>query len=139
MQYLEALQAEDLGVVVAGNEFAAVQTMDEESNQVIRYDGAFGTNKKIIRTITPSDEDTLSFTALLLKPGQVGGKMANESFMRGLSGNFRVAATRGDGEHFVYDQCCWTRIHVASTLENVTLSADFSGHLTSFPASNLNN
>lgn len=137
MQYLDALQAEDLGVVVAGNHFAAVQSMDEESTQTVRYDGGFGTNVKFVRTITPADEDTFTFTALLLKPGQTGGKMANESFMRALK-NFRVASTRGDGEHYVYDQCVWTRLHVASTLENVQMTADFSGHLTTFPDSALN-
>jgi hypothetical protein len=121
------MAAEDLGIVIAGNHFAATQTMDEGSSQTVNYDGAFGTNKAIIRTVTPADEDTISFTALLLKPGQNAG-MEDESWMRDLK-NFQIAARRGANKYFVYDDCVWTSLRVASTRQSVTLTGDFSGHI----------
>jgi hypothetical protein len=126
-QYLEALSAVDLGIVIAGNHFAATQTMDEASTQTVSYDGAFGTDKSIIRTITPADEDTISFSALLLKPGQNAG-MEDEGWMRSLK-NFQIAARRGANKFFVYQDCCWTALRVSSTRTSVTLNADFSGHI----------
>lgn len=126
-QYLEAMSAVDLGIVIAGNHFAATQTMDEASTQTVAYDGAFGSGKAIIRTITPADEDTISFSALLLKPGQNAG-MEDEGWMRELK-NFQIAARRGANKFFVYQDCCWTAIRVSSTRTNVTLTADFSGHI----------
>lgn len=127
-QYLEALAAEDLGIVIAGDQFAATQTMDEESTQTVNYDGSFGNAVSTIRSVSPADADTISFTALLLKPGQNAG-MADETFMRSLR-NFKVAARRGANQFYVYQNCIWTSIRVSSTLQNVTLSADFSGNLT---------
>lgn len=127
MKYLEALAAEDLGIVIAGDHFAAVQTMDEESTKTVNYDGAFGHKGSIVRTVTPADADTISFTALLLKPGQNAG-MNDESFMRNLNA-FTVAATRGQGQVYVYQNCCWTSLRISSTLQSVTLNADFSGNL----------
>lgn len=126
-QFLEAMAAEDLDIVIAGDHFAAVQTMDEESTQTINYDGAFGSKTAVIRTITPSDADTISFSTLLLKPGQNVG-MNDETFMRSLE-NFKVAARRGANQFYVYQNCCWTRIAVSSTLQSVTLNADFSGNI----------
>lgn len=121
------MAAEDLGIVIAGNHFAATQTMDEGSTQTVNYDGAFGSKKAIIRTVTPADEDTISFTALLLKPGQNAG-MEDEGWMRTLV-NFQIAARRGSGKFFVYDDCVWTSIAVASTRTSVTLTGNFSGHI----------
>lgn len=126
-QFLEAMAAEDLDIVIAGDHFAAVQTMDEESTQTITYDGTFGSKTAVIRTITPSDADTISFSTLLLKPGQNVG-MNDETFMRSLE-NFKVAARRGSNQFYVYQNCCWTRIAVSSTLQSVTLNADFSGNI----------
>lgn len=127
-QYLEALAAEDLGIVIAGDHFAATQTMDEESTKTVNFDGAFGSKGAVIRTVTPGDADTISFTALLLKPGQNAG-MQDETFMRELD-NIKVAAQRGSGQFYVYQNCAWTSLRVASTLNSVTLSADFSGNLS---------
>ena len=126
-QFLEALAAEDLGIVIAGDHFAATQTMDEESTKTVNFDGAFGHKGAVIRTVTPGDADTISFSALLLKPGQDAG-MADETFMRGLE-NFKVAAQRGQGQFYVYQNCAWTTIRVSSTLQSVTLTADFSGNI----------
>lgn len=122
------MAAEDLGIVIAGDHFAATQTMDEESSKTVAYDGAFGSKTAVIRTVTPSDADTISFSALLLKPGQNAG-MDDESFMRDLD-NFKVAAQRGSGRYYVYQNCTWTSIRVSSTTQNVTLTADFSGNIT---------
>jgi hypothetical protein len=126
-KYLEAMAAEDLGIVIAGEHFAATQTMDEQTSKTVNYDGAFGSKGAVVRTITPADADTISFSTLLLKPGQHAG-MADESFMRGLS-NFKVAAQRGSGKFYVYQNCEWTSIRIASTLQSVNLSADFSGNI----------
>ena len=125
--YLEAMAAEDLGIVIAGEHYAATQTMDEQSTKTVTYDGAFGHKGAVVRTINPADADTISFSTLLLKPGQNAG-MADESFMRSLSG-FNVAAQRGSGAFYVYQNCEWTSIRVSSTLQSVTLSADFSGNI----------
>lgn len=127
-QYLEAMAAEDLGIVIAGDHFAGTQTMDEESTKTVNYDGAFGSKQAVIRTVTPADADTISFSALLLKPGQNAG-MEDESFMRDLD-NFKVVAQRGSGKFYVYQNCTWTSLRVSSTLSNVTLTADFSGNIT---------
>ena len=130
-KWLEALVAKDLGLVIAGNHFAATQTMDEESRQTINYMGAFGHDGAIVRSVRQADEDTLSFSAILLKPGQNAG-MDDEDWMRGLK-NFQVSARRGSSgkpsDWRIYDDCCWTRIAVASTLDTVTLTGDFSGHI----------
>lgn len=131
MNWLEALVAEDLGLVIAGDHFAATQTMDEESTQTATFTGAFGAKGAIIRSVRKGDADTLSFSALLLKPGQ-GAGMDNEDFMRSLH-SFQISARRGSSgqpsDWHIYDDCIWTRLHVASTLDQVMLSADFSGQL----------
>lgn len=128
-QYLEALAAEDLGIVIAGDHFAATQTMDEESTRSVSFEGAFGYKGAIVRTVAPGDADTISFSAMLLKPGQNAG-MEDEAFMRQLQ-NFKVAAQRGTGKFYVYQNCTWTSIRVSSSLQNVTLNADFSGNISS--------
>lgn len=127
-QYLEALSAEDLGLVIAGNHFAATQTMDEQSTKTVNYMGAFGSNTAVVRTVRPADEDTISFSALLLKEGTQAG-MDDETFMRNLV-SFQICARRGAGKWYVYDDCTWTSIRVSSTLDSVTLNADFSGHVS---------
>lgn len=130
-KWLEALSAPDLGIVIAGNHYAATQTMDEESRQTINYMGAFGVDGAVVRSVRKADEDTLSFSAILLKPGQNAG-MDNEDFMRSLK-SFQCSARRGSSgqpsDWHIYDECCWTSIRVASTLDQVTLNADFSGHV----------
>jgi hypothetical protein len=126
--WLEALTAEDLGVVVAGNHYAATQTMDEESRQNVRFMGGFGSDGPIVRSVRRADESTVSFSAILLRPGQDAG-MEDESWMYGLK-NFSIATRRGssgsDKDWHTYDNCAWNTIRVNSTLEQVTLNADFS-------------
>jgi len=131
MQWLEALSAPDLGLVIAGEHYAAVQTMDEESTQTVNFMGAFGSKGAVVRSVRKGDADTLTFTAILLKPGQDAG-IGNENFLRGING-FQVIAQRGNSglpkDFHVYDDCVWTSIRVNSTLDNVTLNADFSGKI----------
>lgn len=128
MSWLEALNAPDLGIVIAGNHYAATQSMDEEQRQTVNFNGAFGADGPVTRTVRRADESTVSFSAILLKPGQNAG-MDNEDFMLSLK-NFQIATRRGSSgqpsDWHVYDGCAWTTIHVASTLDQVTLTADFS-------------
>ncbi len=127
-RFLEALNAPDLGIVIAGNHYAATQTMDEEHRQVINYNGAFGSLGPVCRAVRKADDSTVSFSAILLKPGQDAG-MDDEEWMLSLK-SFQIAARRGSSgqpsDWHVYDQCAWNSVRVASTLEQVTLSADFS-------------
>jgi hypothetical protein len=124
--WLEALNAPDLGITIAGDHFAATQTMDEEHRQNVTYNGAFGSDGPVSRSVRKADDSTVSFSAILLKPGQNVG-MDDESFMYSLK-SFTIICTRGASpeNHHVYDQCAWNTIHVASTLDQVMLTTDFS-------------
>ncbi len=127
-KFLEALNAPDLGIVVAGNHYAATQTMDEEHRQVINYNGAFGHDGPVCRSVRKADDSTVSMSAILLKPGQAAG-MDDEDWMLSLK-SFQIACRRGSSgqpsDWHVYDSCAWNSVRVASTLEQVTLNADFS-------------
>jgi hypothetical protein len=128
--WLEALQAEDLELKVAGNHFQAVQTTDEESRQNVRFMGAFGSDGPIVRTVRRADEgSTVSFSAILLKPGQPQPGEQDERDMLTWK-NFIVAIKRGaqgrDQDWHIYENCAWNSVRVASTLDQVTLTADFS-------------
>lgn len=126
--WLEALAAEDLGIVIAGNHYAATQTMDEEQRQNVRFMGGFGSPGPVCRSVRRADENTLSFSAILLQPGQ-GAGMDNEDFMYGLK-SFRIATRRGSSgqpsDWHTYEGCAWNTIRVSAALEQVTLNADFS-------------
>lgn len=117
------MNAPDLGIVIAGDHFAATQTMDEEHRQTVTYNGAFGSEGPVTRAVRRADDSTVSMSAILLKPGQDAG-MDDETVLLGL-GSFKIICTRG-ATHRVYEQCAWNTVHVASTLDAVTLSADFS-------------
>jgi hypothetical protein len=121
--YLEALKAVDIGIFIAGEDFAGTQTMDEEYRQEIRYMGAFGTDGPVIRSIRHADEDSCSFSAVLLKSGVARG-MANESIMKPLR-DFDVLIRRG-ALRVTHRMCNWTRIAINSTEEQVTLTSDIS-------------
>jgi hypothetical protein len=126
--WLEALNAPDLGIVIAGNHYAATQTMDEEHRQNVTYNGAFGSDGPVTRSVRRADDSTVSFSAILLKPGQSAG-MDNEDFMLSLK-SFQISTRRGStgqpSDWHVYDECAWNTVHVASTLDQVTITADFS-------------
>jgi hypothetical protein len=127
--WLEALNAPDLDIMIAGDHFAAVQSMDEEHRQNVTYNGAFGSDVPVCRSVRHADDSTVSMSAILLKPGQDAG-MDDEMFMYGLNQGtgFQIVCSRGKATkaHHVYDQCAWNTIHVASTLDQVLLTADFS-------------
>lgn len=126
--WLDAMNAPDLGIVIAGNHYAATQTMDEENRQEVRFMGAFGSDAPVARSVRRADESTVSFSALLMRPGQDAG-MDDETFMLTLK-DFRIACRRGSTgaptDWHIYDHCAWNTVRVASTLDSVTLTADFS-------------
>lgn len=126
--WLDALNAPDLGIVIAGNHYAATQTMDEEHTQEIRMHGAFGSEGPVARSVRRADESTVSFSAILLQPGQEAG-MDDETWMLSLK-SFRIACRRGSGDDpnpwHVYDNCAWRTVRVNSTLDQVVLNSDFS-------------
>lgn len=122
--WLEALSAPDLGIVIAGDHFAATQTMDEEQRQTVNFNGAFGVDGAACRSIRRADENTVSMSAILLEPGQNAG-LDDESKLYDLK-SFQIACRRGSNNWFVHNDCVWNRIAVSSTLDQVTLSADFT-------------
>lgn len=126
--WLEAMNAPDLGLVIAGNHYAATQTMDEEHRQEVRFMGGFGAEGPICRSVRKADESSLSMSAVLLKPGQNAG-MDDETFMLGLK-NFSISCRRGTSgapsDWHYYENCAWTNVRVSSTLDQVTLNSDFS-------------
>ena len=122
--WLEAMNAPDLGIVIAGNHYAATQTMDEEHRQEVRFMGGFGHDGPICRAVRKADESTVSFSAILLRPGQDAG-MEDEEWMLGLK-NFQISTRRGNAKWYYYENCAWNNVRVNSTLDQVTLNADFS-------------
>lgn len=126
--WLEALNAPDLGIVIAGDHYAATQTMDEEHRQTVSYLGGFGTDGPVARSVRRADESALSMSAILMKPGQDAG-MADETFLLSLR-SFQISTRRGSSgqpsDWHVYDNCAWNTVRVSSTLDQVTMTADFS-------------
>lgn len=123
MAWLEALNAPDLGIFIAGEDFAATQDMTEEFRQEVRFQGAFGVDGPVLRTVRGADEDQVSFSAILLKRGVARG-MNDEKRLKAMR-DFEVMTRRGDLRN-VYRGCNWTRITINSTQEQVTLNCDIS-------------
>jgi hypothetical protein len=123
MAWLEALNAPDLGIFLAGEDFAATQDMTEEMRQEVRFSGGFGVDGPILRSVRQADEDQVSFSAILLKSGVRNG-LNDEDRLRSLR-DFEVMTRRGDHRK-IYRGCNWTRISVNSTLDQVTLNCDIS-------------
>jgi hypothetical protein len=124
MSWLQGLTAVDLGISFEnGRDFAATQEMTEEFRQEVAYQGAFGTDGPVLRRVRPSDEGTVSFTAILLKDG-VANRMNDESLLRQMR-DFDVQVRRGDVVR-TYRGCNWNRISIRSTLDQVTLDCDIS-------------
>src|SRR5262245_402449 len=115
MAFLEALSAEDFGVFVNGKDFVMVQDAADESRQEITWRGAFGTDGPVARTIRRADEDTFSFTAIVLKPGAAKG-LNRKSELLNMPRDFEVHIRDGDGNITHYPKCNWTRIAVRRTL-----------------------
>ena len=123
MPHLEALSAKDLGLVVNGKDFLAVQDLTEESRQEITWRGAFGSDGPVLRTLRAADEDTCSFSAIVLKAGAAKG-MNKKSELKKLQ-DFEVHVKQGD-ETITFRNCNWSRISTRSTTTEVTLDCDLS-------------
>jgi hypothetical protein len=123
LAWLEALNAPDLGIFLNGKDFAATQDMTEEFRQEVRFQGGFGTDGPILRSVRQADEDSVSFSAVLLKRGVARG-MNDENELK-LMRDFEVLTRRGD-KRTVYRGCNWTRISVNSTPDQVTINVDVS-------------
>lgn len=123
MAWLEGLNAPDLGIFIAGEDFAATQDMSEEFRQEISFRGGFGTDGPILRTVRHADEDQVTFSAILLKRGVARG-LNDESRLK-LMRDFEVMTRRGD-QRQVYRGCNWSRISITSNVTEVTLSMDIS-------------
>jgi len=123
MAFLEGLSAKDLGIFLANKHFAAVQDMTEEMTQEITWRGGFGSDGPILRTIRNADENTVRFTAVLLRAGAAAG-LNDEEVLRSMR-DFDVQVKRGT-RTVTYRNCNWRRISINSTLEQVTLDCDIS-------------
>ena len=125
--WLEAINSEHLELLVAGVHYAATQSADEENRQDVRFIGGFGSRGPVARSVRRSDEATVSFSAILLEPGQ-GVGMDDETTLLGLR-DFKVSIRRGADRPqnwHIYEGCAWTTVRVSSTLESVTLNCDMS-------------
>src|SRR6187402_2243547 len=94
MAWLEALNAPDLGIFIVGEDFAATQDMSEEFRQEIRFQGAFGVDGPVLRSVRAADEDEVTFSAVLLKRGVARG-MNDEKRLKALR-DFETMTRRGE-------------------------------------------
>lgn len=123
MAWLEAINAPDLGLFLNGKDFSATQEMSEEFRQEINFQGAFGTDGPVLRSVRRADEGTVTFSAILLKRGVRRG-LNGEGRLRRMR-DFEVQVRRGPLVR-TYRGCNWTRISIRSTLDQVTLDCDIS-------------
>ena len=124
MPWLEGMTAVDLGISFEnGKHFATTQEMTEEFRQEVTYQGAFGSDGPVLRRVRPSDEGTVSFTAILLKQG-VADRMNDESLLKSMR-DFDVTIKRGT-RTVTYRGVNWNRISIRSTLDQVTLDCDIT-------------
>jgi hypothetical protein len=124
-QWLQAIKAKDLQLWIAGRDFAATQTMDEEYRQEIEYGGAFGSEGPVWRHVRKANEDSVSFTVRILKTGASKG-MIDETYVKDtLSPDFAMVLIRGARRVALFG-CNWNRIAVNSTLDASTLTMDVS-------------
>lgn len=124
MAWLQGLTAVDLGISFEnGRDFAATTEMTEESTQEVSYQGAFGTDGPVLRRIRPSDEGTVSFSAVILKQG-AANHMNDESVLKQMR-DFDIQVKRGS-RVVTYRGANWRRITIRSTLDAVTLDCDIT-------------
>jgi hypothetical protein len=121
--FLEAIAAGELGIFVNNQEFIAVQNMRERFRQELNYRSAFGSSHPIIRTKRAADENTISFSFLLLKSGVSRGLNSYGTFRQ--MEDFEVQTKKGDTVE-TYRGCNWTDIDIDSTLEQVMVNVDVS-------------
>lgn len=117
--WLEAIQARDMGLLIAGRDFAGAQTMDEEYRQEIRWQTAFGHEGPVIRNMRKADQDTVSCSFIILRKGAAKG-MINEAFVKDdLSPDFTITIRRGE-RRVVHTGVNWERISISSTADQST-------------------
>jgi hypothetical protein len=121
--FLEAIAAGDLGIFVNNQEFIAVQSMNEKFRQELTYRSAFGSSHPIIRTKRAADENTISFSFLLLKSGISRGLNSYGTFR--LMQDFEIQTNKGSYVE-TYRGCNWTDITIDSSLEQVMVNVDVS-------------
>ena len=121
--FLEAISAGDLGIFVGGQDFIAVQSMRERYRQEITYRSAFGATHPIIRNKRAADENTVSFSFILLKSGVQRG-LNSYQVLRQME-DFEVTTKKG--QHFeTYIGCNWTDIDIDSGIDQVMVNVDVS-------------
>jgi hypothetical protein len=121
--WLEGITAVDMDIAFANNKhFAAVQDHSEEFTQNITYQGGYGTDGPILRRIQAADEDTFTFSTVVLKDG--AGKLNDEDFLKTLR-DFDVQIRRGQKVK-TYRACNWRRIAIRGSQDNCTLDCDIS-------------
>ena len=121
--FLEAISAGDLGVFLEGEDFVAVQSMRERFRQELTYRNAFGATHPIIRTKRAADEQTVSFSFLLLKSGVQRG-LNSYRVLRQMS-DFEIQTKKGDMIE-TYLGANWTDIDIDSGMEQVMVNVDCS-------------
>jgi hypothetical protein len=123
MAWLEAISAVDLGIFINGRDFAATQEMTEDLRQEVTFMGGFGSDGPILRTVRFADENTVTFSAILLKQG-VANHLNDEAFLRTLR-DFTILCKRGR-RSVAYTGCNWTRISIRSTRDQCVVDVDVS-------------
>lgn len=121
--FLEAISAGDLGIFLNNQEFVAVQNMRERYRQEITYRSAFGSSHPIIRTKRAADENTISFSFLLLKAGVAKGLNDYNTLQK--MEDFEIQ-TKKALKLETYRGCNWTDIDIDSTLDQVMVNVDIS-------------
>lgn len=121
--FLEAISAGDLGIFLNGVDFVAVQSMRERFRQEITYRGSFGQRNPTIRTKRPADENTVSFSFLLLKSGVSRG-LNTYKVLQAMS-DFEVQTKKGTLVE-TYTGANWTDIDIDSGLDQVMVNVDVS-------------
>ncbi len=121
--FLEAIAAEDLGVFMNNQDFVAVQNMRERFRQEITYRGAFGSAHPTIRAKRPADENTMSFSFLLLRSGVARGLNSYQTLRQ--LGDFEIQTKKGTIVE-TYRGCNWSDIDIDSGLDQVLVNVDIS-------------
>lgn len=124
-KFLNSLSAEDLGVFVNNAEFIAVQTMRERYRWEVSWRGGFGHRGPLVRTKRPADDDSMSFSFILLKDGVASGMNSYQFFFNLNADGFEVHTKKGRFDQY-YGDCIWTDLDLDTSLDQVMCSLDVS-------------
>lgn len=122
--FLESFTAKDLGVFVNNEDFVGVQDHTEEFTQEITWRGAYGSDGPVLRSIRKSDENTVSFSAVLTKQGAARG-LTDINALLNQEPDFEIKVKIG-ADSYTYRNCNWRRISRRGTLTEVMLDFDIS-------------